>query len=32
MLSKYQMQPQVDIGLQGAAVLKDFKKDRKSVV
>lgn len=26
MLSKYQMQPQVDIGLQGAAVLKDFKK------
>ena len=26
MISKYQMQPQVDIGLQGAAVLKDFKK------
>jgi len=26
MLSKYQMRPQVDIGLQGAAVLKDFKK------
>lgn len=26
MLSKFQMQPQVDIGLQGAAVLKDFKK------
>ena len=26
MLSKYQMQPQVDISLQGAAVLKDFKK------
>lgn len=26
MISKYQMQPQVDLGLQGAAVLKDFKK------
>lgn len=26
MISKYQMQPQVDIGLQGAAVLKDFRK------
>lgn len=26
MISKYQMQPQVDIGLQGTAVLKDFKK------
>lgn len=26
MLSKYQMQPQVDISLRGAAVLKDFKK------
>lgn len=26
MISKYQMQPQVDISLQGAAVLKDFKK------
>ncbi len=26
MISKYQMQPQVDIGLQGAAVLKEFKK------
>lgn len=26
MISKYQMQPQVDIGLQGSAVLKDFKK------
>lgn len=26
MISKYQMQPQVDIGLQGAELLKDFKK------
>lgn len=26
MISKYQMQPQVDLGLQGAAVLKDFRK------